>query len=109
MSEHYILEGHEPVATDLMTWARWFESNREQKRVALDQIGESKVSTVFLGLDHSSGDGPPLLFETMTFGGALSDECERYTTWDEAVAGHAAMCERVRASLGKGEGNAERS
>lgn len=100
MSEHYILDGHKPIPVDLLTWARWLEENRDQKRVALDEIDGTKVSTVFLGLDHSFGDGPPLLFETMTFApGDSGEECERYTTWDEAVAGHAAMCERVR--LGK--------
>jgi hypothetical protein len=101
VSEHYILNGHEPVPVDLMTWARWLEENRDQKRVAIDKVGETTVSTVFLGLDHSFGDGPPLLFETMTFEGPISDECERYTTWDEAVAGHAVMCERVRSAQGK--------
>jgi hypothetical protein len=98
---HYILDGHDPVAVDLMTWERWREANQEKKRVALDQINDTRVSTIFFGLDLSLGDGPPLIFETMTFGGALSDGCEHYSTWAEAVAGHAAMCERVRSAQGK--------
>jgi hypothetical protein len=33
--------------------------------------GNIGISTVFLGLDHRHfGDGPPLLFETMVFGGS---------------------------------------
>jgi hypothetical protein len=104
MSEHFILKGREVVPVDLMTWARWFEDHRDEKRVALDHIGESKVSTVFLGLDHNWGEGPPLLFETMVFGGPLDDETERYSTYEQAEAGHAAMCERVR--LGKGTDDA---
>lgn len=32
----------------------------------------------------------------MVFGGPLDGEQERYSTTDEAIAGHAAMCERVR-------------
>ena len=54
-----------------------------------------RVSTVFLGLDHQHFDGPPLLFETMVFVGEHGDEMERYSTWDEAVAGHDAMVAKV--------------
>lgn len=41
------------------------------KRVALTIVHEGcEVSTVFLGLDHSwTPGGPPLVFETMVFGG----------------------------------------
>jgi hypothetical protein len=54
-----------------------------------DGTGEVVVSTVFLGLDHNfSMVGPPLLFETMVFGGPLNGECRRYATWVEAEAGH---------------------
>ncbi len=60
-------------------------------KVGLDTVGDKRVSTVFLGLDHQYGDGPPLLFETMVFPkDSYSDlYCERYSTYDEAEAGHA--------------------
>jgi len=60
---------------------------------------------VFLGLNHSFGEGPPLLFETMVFGGALDQEQARYTTWEQAEAGHKQMLARVSAaySANKGE------
>ena len=48
--------------------------------------GEIVVSTVFLGLDHGWGDGPPVLFETLVF--PDTKRMDRYCTWDEAVAGH---------------------
>ena len=54
------------------------------------------VSTVWLGMDHSFGDGPPLIFETMVFGGELDQECDRYTTEEQAQQGHAAMVARVQ-------------
>lgn len=95
MSEHYILVGHAAVPTDLMTWARWFESAREDRVVAKTDVNHVCVSTVFLGLDHAFGEGPPQLFETLVFGGPLADEMERYSTWDEAEAGHKAMVARV--------------
>lgn len=57
------------------------------------------VSTVFLGLDHRYGDGPPLLFESMIFGGPLSGEQRRYSTKAEALAGHEALCGLVRMEI----------
>lgn len=98
MSEHYILDGHTPVQADLMTWARWFEKADADRVVAKDEIGEARISTVFLGLDHNWGDGPPLLFETMIFGGQHADYQERCSTWDEAEAMHKAACDLVRNS-----------
>lgn len=99
MIDKWMLDGHTPIrAESLEQWAKWYE-NFENRRVASDQIGPSRISTVFLTIDHQFGEGPPLLFETMVFGGQLDDETERYSTWDEAVAGHAAMCERVRSSV----------
>lgn len=54
----------------------------------------------FLGIDHNWGVGPPLLFETMVFGGWLDGEQERCSTWDEAEAQHKTMVLRVKDSLG---------
>jgi hypothetical protein len=90
----YILDGHKPVPAATLVWAKWFEGR--SRHVAQEMIGDVRISTVFLGLDHSFGNGPPLLFETMVFGGPLDQESDRYETWDEAEAGHRAMVERVR-------------
>lgn len=108
---YWILEGHEPVAVaDVLTWGAWIQEHKytprgaddegmDDCRVGSDHIGESWVSTTFLGIDHSwREDGPPILFETLVFGGPLADEMDRYATWDEAKAGHEAMCARVRAT-----------
>ena len=83
---------HEP---DMMTWARWFES--ADRKVAKETIGEAEVSTVFLGLDHNWGDGPPILWETMVFGGPLDQEQERCSgSREQAEAMHAEMVAKVR-------------
>lgn len=95
MSDYYRLDGHEAVPCDLSAWAMTMQS-AAGRRVASTIIGESRVSTVFLGLDHSFGEGPPLLFETLVFGGPLADEMDRCTTWEQAEAMHEAMCKRVR-------------
>jgi hypothetical protein len=91
---HYILDGRTPVAVDWLTWAEWFE--KTERHVADDTIGASRVSTVFLGLDHNfHATGPPVLFETLVFGGPLNGEGDRYITYDQAEAGHTAMLVRV--------------
>ena len=52
----------------------------------------TEVSTVFLGVDHQVGDGPPLLFETLVFGSGGVDLVNRYPTWADAEEGHMATC-----------------
>jgi hypothetical protein len=50
-------------------------------------------------MDHSLagliGDGSPVLFETMVFGGEYDEYQERYHTYDEAEEGHKRICEMV--------------
>jgi hypothetical protein len=75
-------------------WAEWFE--RAERRIALDEVAGAVISTVFLGVNHQWGDGPPLVFETLVSGGQLDGEMDRYSTWDEAAAGHVAMCVKVK-------------
>lgn len=98
MDGKYILKGKATVpCEDLIEWARWYEQAARDgsRRVASWEKDGVRVSTVFLAIDHRFDGGPPLLFETMVFGGPLDNEQERYTTWAEAEAGHAAMVARV--------------
>lgn len=91
MSDKYVLRGKTPVkCDDLLEWAQEFEKG-DKRHVAETWVKEKeiRVSTVFLGLDHSFGDGPPLLFETMIFGGPRDGYQDRYPTWGEAEKGHA--------------------
>jgi len=88
VSGQYILEGKTAVpCNDVTTWGQWFG-----KRVAHDQQGDVRVSTVFLGRDFSRGEGPPQLFETMIFGGEHDQYQDRYATWDAAELGHKYAC-----------------
>lgn len=98
--DKYILIGRRPVqCDDVLRWAEWFETSDDARQVALTKIGRATVSTVFIGLDYQYGDGPPLLFETMVFGCQLDGEQLRYSTWEEAEAGHVATVERVREKI----------
>lgn len=92
----YILdaEGQPVEERDLLKWATWFET--ADKTVMFDEVGGSKISTVFLGLDMSFGGKHPQLFETRVFGGPLNTETDRYATREEAIAGHAFMVQRVK-------------
>ena len=66
------------------------------RRVALDVVGDATVSTVHLTFDHSMGSGPPVLWETMVFGGEHDQWTDRYTSLEDAVAGHAAAVAMVK-------------
>ncbi len=87
MNDKYILDGKNVKSASLEEWAKWFET--AERHVAKTTINDNvNVSTVFLGLDHSFGDGPPLLFETMIFGGKHDQYQERFETWEQAETGH---------------------
>lgn len=75
------------------------------KQVAMTTVGRTMVSTVWLGLDHNYSGGPPLIFETMIFGGPNDGDMWRYATEEEAKAGHERVVALVRE--GKIVGGAE--
>jgi len=88
---HYVLDdaGHAVPCPDLDEWANWFES--ADRRLAVDMVGDIRISTVFLTIDHRfSGKGPPILWETMIFGGPdeLDEYQRRYTSRADALVGH---------------------
>jgi hypothetical protein len=107
----YALHGHElvPIEGGLEEWAKAMSARFGHDFFAVhvgdDVVGDVRISTVFLGIDLSYGRGPARLFETMVFGGPLDRHQERYPTWDEAAAGHAAMLARIKAlkSINQGE------
>lgn len=91
-----------------MEWAERFGHDRDYKRVALTQVGELSVSTVWLGLDHNfAGVGPPLIFETMIHDDAADDWLEdqwRYASEADARAGHEQVVATLRSAQRRGDG-----
>lgn len=85
-------------------WARLDAWDREKnehryKVVKQEYVEHYWISTVWLGLDHSYIDGPPLIFETMVFNHDTNEsdlDCERYSTEQQAIEGHARIVEKVR-------------
>ena len=103
-SRYYILDAdNHPVKVDLMTWAIWFED--ANRRIGYTQItSQCEVSTVFLGIDlRYFSEGPPILFETMIFGGPKEiDESQwRYSSFDDAMVGHLMAVDKARAAIGQ--------
>lgn len=96
---NYILDesGNPIKEPNIVKWAKWFE--KAERHIGNDDIGDIHISTVFLGIDHSFGLGPPLLWETMIFGGKHDQFQERYSTRAKAIAGHARAVKLVNADL----------
>lgn len=102
---HYMLDADgEPVAVeDVLEWSRWWQTaNRivaQDKDEAPGASDDVMVSTVFLGLDHNfNATGPPVLWETLVFGGPLDGEMWRWTSRTDALVGHQEVCRLVAAS-----------
>lgn len=58
---------------------------------------EIRISTVWVGMDFSGLKGaPPLIYESMVFGGKGDGRADRYTTTNQAQAGHSKLVEWVR-------------
>lgn len=118
MVDFWILdENHNLIrARDALEWGRFFE-DFSKRRVALTELPNARISTVFLGLDYNWGQGKPLVFETMVFPGPLpwwkdllmrwfprvfyrrwsrlvEKDMARYATWEEAEEGHKRMVEK---------------
>lgn len=100
MSKFYLLDENKvPYEVPLEESYKVYE-NPDMKIVQQEKVGDSFVSTVFLGLDHSWGDQDgPILFETMIFGGEYNDFQRRYKTYDEAVQGHNEALQMVTKSV----------
>lgn len=96
----YVLYGRRTIkCRDTLKWVRSFKKCR--KHVADETINGIRISTVFLGTDYGIGrifnkKIPPILFETMVFGGKLDQEMAHCSTWEQAEAMHRAMVECVK-------------
>jgi hypothetical protein len=67
-------------------------------QISMSTVGDSDVSTVWVGFNVGYVGGPLRIFETMVFGGAMDGALVRYPTEADAIAGHAVMEARVRES-----------
>lgn len=84
-------------------WAEDFERRFQDPDTGWWKLGDTelargtrRVSTVWLGMNHAWGTGPPLIFESMIFGGRFAGEMLRYTTPEQAAVGHEILVALVR-------------
>ncbi len=109
MIKYYRLNDNNEV--EECTINEWINFNTSGKKIIKqDDLGDKLVSTVMLGIDHRysfHGDSLPLLFETMVFPNANMIEryCERYCTYQEALAGHNEIVEKLKAGISLHENN----
>jgi len=100
----YVLDQNgEPVAEpDPQVWADWFfQSKIKEPKLSIvrrSKIGKAIVSTVFIGVDHNfSEDGPPILWESMVFGGPFDHQSTRCSgSREQAEAMHERMIQLVK-------------
>jgi len=98
MDSYIYDENHKPIPVkDSLEAYKWIEENPYRKIVGSTRFPSgTRVSTVFLTLDHGWGENKnPVLWETMIFGGNEDQFQERYESFDEAVLGHLAAVKRV--------------
>lgn len=100
---HWILDedGQPQQVQSMREWGKWMAEadHNDWRRVDETELGAmGRVSTVFLGQDHSFGsdDADPVLFESMVFGGPYDQVIqERYSTRHEAEVGHALLVSKL--------------
>lgn len=82
-------DGMTPVACDMMHADPIFDRHAHRRLAKTEMSKDVAIYTTFLGLDHSfNAEGPPLLWETMIFGGEHDLYQTRYSTYQEAALGH---------------------
>ena len=98
MGRYYILHDDEVIEEPEYTkWIQWYGESYEKIRcIASTKVKYGTVSTVFLALNMTlSKTDPPMLFETRVTGGWLDDEWERFSSLEDAKAGHEVWVARV--------------
>lgn len=82
---------------------RNIDSRRILYTILTTDKGQCQISTIFLVLDHAWDDGPPMLWETMAFGGPRDECIMRYRSEADAILGHAEAVADCRAAV-EGDG-----
>ena len=110
-SDFYKLVGMKIVPCSLEEWGEWMQRKPKERHIERSFFFEPDetrvmVSTVFLGMDHGFGPLPgededplpPLLFETMVFGGWQDETQVRSYTLGEAKSVHYDLCKLIKVS-----------
>lgn len=99
LDKYLLIEGKVVKVENIDDWLK--QVSNAMRPVKQTHVKESLISTAFLGLDHrftmtpSEPPLPPILFESMVFGGPLHEYQERYCTIEEALEKHDKLVKRV--------------
>lgn len=80
----------------------WLRLRPRRQLLATDLGARGRVSTIWLGIDYGFGllgGRPPVIFETMIFGGPMDGHVCRWSTRAEARAGHRSTVRWFRENL----------
>jgi hypothetical protein len=105
MSDYFDRDGT-PIT--MQEWA-WLFDDADYKRVARGELrfaadgATVNVSTVWIGLNHNWADGPPHIFETMIFGGPHDTRFWRWSSEEDARAGHDAVVAMLLGESSRGD------
>ena len=100
MNFYLLDENKKPVKASIEESLKLYD-DLDMKITRQERINDDiRVSTVFLGFDHAwIGQPGPVLWETMIFGGEHDQYQERYTSHEDALAGHERAVELAKSSL----------
>jgi hypothetical protein len=96
-ADYIILKNGKVVQATQQEWAIWFST--DQRFVANYRHNDVAISTICLGMNHGFDDYPTY-FETLAYGG-IFDEARtlRYSTLEEAKAGHEELIKEYQRSM----------
>lgn len=99
MTFYLLDENKKPYPVSIEESYRLYD-DMDMKITQQDNVGDVRVSTVFLCMDHAwIGEPGPVLWETMIFGGEHDMYQERYTSHEDALAGHQRALDLVKTTL----------
>ena len=94
MAEYGILQNDVVVRVNVWTWGRWYTA--KHRYIARTKVGETCISTTFLGVNYGTVDDKPTWFETLCLCGICKGTIQRYSTLEEATLGHERMVAFVK-------------
>lgn len=81
---------------DTATWTKLFH-DRKYQIIKQTRVEDWVVSTVWLGINHAFGGGPPIIFETLILDDSQGEvDGTRYSTEDQALKGHKRFVQQAR-------------
>jgi hypothetical protein len=95
----YYDKAGQPITRDEWAALRYDPDGKvsDYARIGFDTIGDVEVSTVWLGIDHAfTLGGPPVIYETMIFGGEFDQDMLRCRTEDVALHNHREAVDNIR-------------